>query len=154
EVREAYDQAQALRDRYPQGATDASARAMAYSIVAGHPGLIDAHTLRYHRDEAELLLREGQLAMAYNQAEAALALGPPASIEAELMWLKARALRTYPDRETAALLAYLRFAPSGTMAPEALDRLGHLYWRRNDTEQARTMFAGVASRFPASRLAP
>jgi len=153
EARSAYDQLQAIREKYPRGAADDDARAMAYSIVAQRPELIDARSLGYHRGEAELLLREGQSAMAYDQAEAALALSPPALMYAELLWLKGRALRMYPDRESAALVAYLKFAPRGEMAAEALDRRGHLYWRRNDTAAARTMFAGVVSRFPENRLA-
>lgn len=149
----AYTQLQALREKFPQGAADAGARSLAYSIIAAHPGLIDAHSLGYLRREAALLLSEGQSAMALRQIEAALALEPPAPVRAELTWMEAQALRARPEREAQALRGYLRLAPHGPRAAQALYRLGHLEWRSGDTEAARAMFARVVRGFPGSRFA-
>jgi soluble lytic murein transglycosylase len=154
DARAAYDQLQALREKFPQGETDAGARALAYSIIAAHPYLIDTHSLGYRRAEAALLLREGQSAMALRQIEAALALGAAAPIRAELKWLEARALSAHPEREAQALRAYLKLAPRGAKAPQALYRLGHLEWRQGDTAAARAMFARMVRGFPAAALAP
>lgn len=153
DARGAYDQAQALREKYPQGATDADARALAYSIIAAHPDLIDAHSLGYHRRESALLLSEGQPAMAMRQIDAALALAPGAPMHAELLWLEAHALRAHPNREAQALRGYLKLAARGPKASQALYRLGHLYWRLGDTTTARAMFSKVVGSFPASALA-
>ncbi|MGH7913388.1 MAG: transglycosylase SLT domain-containing protein [Candidatus Binataceae bacterium] len=154
DVRGAFTELQALREKYPQGATDDDARTLAYSIAAAHPDQIDTHSLGHHRREAALLLHEGQAAMALRQAGDALALDPPASVHAEMLWLRARALRADSDREMLALNAYLKYAPHGEMAPEALYRLGHLQWRTGDTKTVRATFARVVSGFPASELAP
>lgn len=150
----AFGRLQALREKYPQGSADAEARALAYSIIAAHPDLIDSHSLGYHRREAALLLHEGEPAMALGQADAALALEPPPEVHAEMLWLRARALRSHPDRETFALNAYLKYAPRGEKAADALYRLGHLQWRSGDTEAAHATFARLLSEFPASELAP
>jgi peptidoglycan lytic transglycosylase len=150
----AYTQLQTLREKFPQGATDADARKLAYSIISAHPDLIHAHSFRYHRDEAVLLLREGQPALALRQIDAALALKLQVRQRAELTWLKARALRAYPEREAQTLRAYLKLAPGGIEAPRAFNRLGHLAWRRNDTRAAREMFLQVVRRFPGAALAP
>lgn len=153
DARGAYDQLQALREKFPQGGADAEARTLANSIIAAHPSLIDTHSLGYHRGEGALLLREGEPAMALRQIEAALALEPPAQVRAELKWMEARALGAYPERQAQALRAYLKLAPRGLDAPRALYRLGHLEWRQGDTAAARAMFAKVVSGFPASALA-
>jgi soluble lytic murein transglycosylase len=145
---------QTLREMYPQESDDGEARTLAYSIVAAHPGLIDTHSLGYHRREAALLLHEGQSAMALGQIDSALALEPPPSVHAEMLWLRARALRAYPDREALALNAYLKYAPHGEKAADALYRLGHLRWRTGDTKAARASFARLVEGFPASDLAP
>ncbi len=150
----AYTRLQALREKFPLGAADAGARALAYSIVAAHPDLIDARSLGYRRREAALLLREGQPAMALRQIQAALALEPAPPVRAELTWMEAHALRARPEREAQALRAYLRLAPRGPNAASAFYRLGHLEWRRGDTEAARAMFASVVHGFPGSALAP
>lgn len=150
----AYVQLQTLRDKFPHGGPDAAARKLAYSIIAAHPDLIDSHSLDYRRREAALLLREGQPALARRQVDAALAHKLPAPVRAELMWLKARALAAYPDREALALHEYLDLAPHGIEAPLAFYRLGHLAWRRNDTNAAREMFAQVVRQFPGASLAP
>jgi soluble lytic murein transglycosylase len=143
-----------LREKYPQGAADSDARALAYSIAANHPGTVDTHTLGYHRREAALLLREGQSALALGQIDDALALEPAASVHAEMLWLRARALRSKSDREMSALNVYLNYAPHGDMAVDALYRLGHLRWRTGDTKTARATFARLVEEFPASEMAP
>ena len=51
--------------------------------------------------------------------------------------LKARALRANTASEMLALNAYLKYAPRGEKAPDALYRLGHLQWRTGDTQAAR-----------------
>jgi soluble lytic murein transglycosylase len=154
DIRGAYNRLQALREDYPQGDTDSAARTLAYSIASAHPGVIDTYSLAYRRGEAALLLREGRSSMALGQADAALALQPPPSVHAEMLWLRARALRAAPDREIAALQAYLRYAPHGEKAPAALYRLGHLQWRTGDTKTARATFTRLAESFPSSELAP
>jgi soluble lytic murein transglycosylase len=154
DVQGAYGRLQALREKYPQESADGEARTLAYSIVAAHPDLIDTHSLGYHRREAALLLHEGEPAIALGQIDAALALEPPPSVHAETLWLRARALRAYPDREALALNAYLKYAPHGEMAADALYRLGHLQWRTGDTKAARATFARLSEGFPASDLAP
>jgi soluble lytic murein transglycosylase len=150
----AFSQLQALRERYPQGDSDAEARTLADSTAAAHPDLIDTHSLSYHRREAALLLHEGQSSMALIQADEALALEPPASVHAEMLWLKARALRANTASEMLALNAYLKYAPRGEKAPDALYRLGHLQWRTGDTQAARATFSRLAQGYPASELAP
>lgn len=154
DIHGAFSQLQELRELYPQGAADGQARTLAYSIAAAHPGLIDTQSLGYHRREAALLLREGHAAMALSEADEALALGPPASVHAELLWLKARASRANSDREMAALNAYLRYAPHGEKVPDALYRLGHLQWRTGDTKTARATFTRLAEGFPGREIAP
>ena len=154
DARGAFRQLQALREQYPQGAADEEARTLAYSIAAAHPGLIDTRSLGYHRREAALLLREGHSTMALSQADDALALGPPASVHAELLWLRARALRANTARETLALNAYLKYAPHGEKVADALYRLGHLQWRTGDTKVARATFTRLVEGFPARELAP
>ena len=154
DVQGAFRLVQALRDKYPQGATDGEARSLAYSIVAAHPGAIDTSSLGYHRREAALLLHEGQSSLALSQIDYALALEPPAGAHAEMLWLRARALRSNSDREMAALNAYLKYVPHGEMAPDALYRLGHLQWRTGDTQAARGTFARLVQEFPADDLAP
>ncbi len=89
--------------------------------------------------------------MALSQADDALALGPPASVHAELLWLRARALRANTAREMLALNAYLKYAPHGEKAPDALYRLGHLQWRTGDTKAARATFTRLMEGFPGKR---
>jgi soluble lytic murein transglycosylase len=154
DVQGAFRQLQELRDKYPQGATDGEARTLAYSIAAAHPTLIDTDSLGYHRREAALLLREGHSTLALSQADEALALGPPPSVHAELLYLKARALRANTEREMIALQAYLKYAPHGEKAPDTLYRLGHLQWRSGDTKTARATFTRLVEGYPARDLAP
>lgn len=150
----AFSQLQALREKYPQEAADDQARTLAYSIAAAHPDLIDTRSLGYHRREAALLLHEGKASMALAECAAALALEPPPSVHAEMLWLTARASRASTDREMRALNAYLKYAPHGEKAPDALYRLGHLQWRVGDTRSARATLTRLVGAFPASDLAP
>jgi soluble lytic murein transglycosylase len=150
----AFSQLQTLREKYPQGAADSDARTLAYSIAAAHPDTIDTHSLGYHSREAALLVREGQSSIALVQCDEALALEPPASLHAEMLWLRARASRANSEREMLALNGYLRYAPRGDKAPDALYRLGHLQWRTGDTKTARVTFTRLLEAFPASGLAP
>ena len=92
--------------------------------------------------------------MALAQCDEALALGPPPSVHAEMLWLRARASRVNSEREMLALDAYLKYAPHGDKAPDALYRLGHLQWRTGDTQSARATFTRLIQAFPASGLAP
>ena len=101
-----------------------------------------------------MLLHEGQSSLALSQFDEALALEPPASVHAEMLWLTARALRVNSESEMLALNPYLKYAPHGEKAPDALYRLGHLQWRTGDTKTARATFTRLAQEFPASELAP
>jgi peptidoglycan lytic transglycosylase len=150
----AYRQAMELRDKYPRAASDADARALAYSILRATPAVADTTTLAYHKSEAELLLREGQAPLALQQAELALQLPPLVEERAALLWIEARALRSQPILAKRALLNYLKIAPKGPAAPAALEMLGLMYWRENDTAHARATFARIATGFPASQHAP
>lgn len=154
DYRGAYAALMALREEFPGGAFDGRARAAAYALLAAHPDLAATASLNYRRAEAALLLREGQAAAARDQVEAALELSPEPEERAELLWMMARAERANPAAERAALLRYVAFAPGGSEVPGALDRLGHLYWRADDTAGARAMFSRVAVQFPASSYAP
>jgi soluble lytic murein transglycosylase len=140
----AYAGAQALRAIYPTGPSDAAARALAYSIVADHPGVARPWTLSSRQNEAALLVREGQLAAALAEIDRALTLGSTA----ELYWLRARASSGDDAGERAALLRYLALAPQGEHAAAAAKRLARLAWRVKDTATARHYFE-IAARFPA-----
>src|SRR5712675_2565993 len=69
----AYTQLMELRDKYPRSDSDAEARSLVHSILASNPEVVDSRSLTYHREESALLLREGQLAEANEQARAGLA---------------------------------------------------------------------------------
>src|SRR5207244_10755200 len=69
-------------------------------------------------------------------------------------WRRARRLRANAASEMLAVTAYLKYAPRGEMAPDALYRLGHLQWRTGDTQAARATFSRLAQGYPASELAP
>ena len=154
ESRAAYAQLMELRESFPRGDTDAEARRLAYSILASNPAIADSASLDYRKNEAALLLREGEPSLALAEAEKGLALSPPPSDRAELLWIEAQALRGNPPRQTRALLDCLRLAPKGPAAPEALQALGLLYWREDDTARARATFARIVTGFPSSHLAP
>ncbi|HKV53312.1 MAG TPA: transglycosylase SLT domain-containing protein [Candidatus Binataceae bacterium] len=152
--RAAYNQAQIVRQKFPNGAADAQARQLAYAILRTHPSASDAPPLEYHRTEAALLLREGQSAAALTQIRNALALEPSLPIRAELAWLSAEAQRANPDVEKAELRRYLELAPRGPQAGRALNRLAHVCWHEDDTAQARLYFARLVQQFPHDELAP
>ena len=69
-----------LRDKYPRSDSDADARALVHEILASNPDVADTNSLTYHHDEAELLLREGALSEADEQANAGLAMAPEAAV--------------------------------------------------------------------------
>jgi len=134
----AYTQLMELRDKYPRSDSDAEARALVHSILASNPEVADTGSLTYHRGEAALLLREGQLADANAQARAGLAMAPEPLARAELLWISARALKpSEPDRARRAILVYLNIAPRGRDAPAALEALALIYWHDNDYFPAR-----------------
>jgi soluble lytic murein transglycosylase len=152
--RGAYNQAQIIRQKFPTGPADATARQLAYATLQSHPQAIDVSPLEYHRAEAALLLREGQNRAALNQILAARALLPPRSIEAELTWFSAQASRAVPERMKQDLQLYLELAPRGPQAARALNSLAHLYWHENATQAARLYFRRLAREFPHDELAP
>src|SRR5208283_3703122 len=83
----AYSQLMELRDKYPRSDADAEARAIIHSILASNPEVADTSSLAYHREESQLLLREGDLSEAAEQANAGLAMAPEPSVRAELVWV-------------------------------------------------------------------
>lgn len=145
----AYDAAQRLREDYPHGALDARARALAYSLLAAHPGLAQRNSLDYRLNEAALLVREGERTAALEQVDRALAIGPSPAVRAELYWLQAEASSGSDSRQRSALLRSLALAPGGRHAPAALKMLARMAWRQDDTASARHYFGEVASRFPS-----
>jgi len=152
--RAAYEQLQTLRLKYPRGSSDAQAREEAYALLATYPQVLDSRSLRYNKDEAELLLREGRPADARVHIELASALAPSVAQRAELTWLTAKAWVSDPARRKQALESYLKIAPRGPSAPEALYDLARLYWHQDDTERARLYFRRLTASFPDSALAP
>jgi soluble lytic murein transglycosylase-like protein/TolA-binding protein len=150
----AYAQLMELRDKYPHSDADAEARALIHSIVASSPEVVDTGSLAYHHDESELLLREGALSEAYEQASAGLAMSPEPAVRAELVWVTARALKPEPERAKPAILEYLQVAPRGPDAAAALEALALSYWHDDQDDLARAMFNRLVANFPASELAP
>lgn len=154
DFRGAYSEAQSIREKFPAGAADRAARSLAHAILAGHPQVAPSTSLEYRRTEAALLLSEGEPAMALAQIRAALAVGPPRAIHAELLLLEAEASRGNPDAAKSALLSYLALAPDGEHAPGALNALAHIYWHVDNTARAREYFERIARDFPSSAQAP
>jgi len=152
--RDAYNQAQIIRQKFPTGPADPPARQLAYATLQAHPQVLSAPPLEYHRAEAAMLLREGQARAALGQIQAAMALRPSRPIRAELTWFSAEAWRGQPDRMKAALQLYLELAPRGAEAARALNGLAHLYWHENDTGTARLYFRRLPKEFPHHELAP
>ena len=150
----AYLDAMELRDKYPRSDSDAEARMIVRSLLASNPELADTASLAYHRDESELLLREGDLSAANEQARAGLAMEPEPSVRAELLWVAARALKAEPDRARRAIIEYLQFAPRGPEAPAALEALALIYWHDDQDDLARATLNRLVANFPASALAP
>ncbi len=150
----AYAQLMELRDKYPRSDSDADARALVHSILASNPDVADTNSLTYHHDEAELLLREGALSEADEQANAGLAMAPEASVRAQLVWVTARALKPEPERAKRAIFEYLQIAPRGPDAAAALEALALIYWHDDQDDQARATFDRLVADFPGSELAP
>jgi soluble lytic murein transglycosylase len=150
----AYNEAQALRERYPHGDTDEPAWTLAETIRRAHPNVVTVAPLEFHCRAAQLLVREGRLRQAQDEIASALAESPAAGLRAELLWLRAEASRGNEAAERTALLKYLAFAPAGLHAPTALNKLAHLYWRTNDTREARHYLDRVLTRFPKDASAP
>lgn len=150
----AYAQAMEVREKYPRSDSDADARAIVHSILASNPDIADTTTVDCHLHESELLLREGALSEAEEQASAGLALEPEPSIRAELTWVKARALKPDPERAKVAILDYLQIAPRGHDAPAALEALALIYWHYDQYEEARATLNRLVANFPGSELAP
>jgi soluble lytic murein transglycosylase len=152
--RAAYSQLMELRDKHPRSDADIEARTMVQSILASNPEIGDAHSLAFHRAEADLLLREGALSEAEEQARAGLAMEPEPAVRAELVWVTARALKPEPDRARRAILEYLRIDPRGPDAAAALEALALNYWHDDQYDLARAALNRLAAGFPASQLAP
>jgi soluble lytic murein transglycosylase len=152
--RAAYNQAQLIRQKFPRGPADAPARQLAYATLRAHLQANNASPLEYHRTEAALLLREGQDKAALNQIQAAMALRPPRTIQAELTWFSAEAFASQPARMQAELHEYLDLAPNGPEAARALNGLAHLSWHQNNTQAARLYFDRLQREFPLDALAP
>jgi len=149
----AYNELMTLREKYPHGAHDAQARELAYSILASNPTL-ETRGAQYHRDEAALLLKEGEGTLALKEVDRGLALSPPIAMRAELTYLKARALHGNNAQAEAAYREYLRIAPKGPSAPDALEGIALIQWREDRRDAARATFTRLISQFPGSHLAP
>ncbi|MGH7949927.1 MAG: tetratricopeptide repeat protein, partial [Candidatus Binataceae bacterium] len=152
--RAAYAQAMTLRQKFPGGPHDADARDLAYRVLRENPSIVATNTVAYYSGEAELLLKESQPHLALAEANAALQLSPPGDKAAELVWLKARALRGEPAAARRELLECLRIAPHGGSVTLVLEALALNYWSAGDNETARKTFARLVRDFPESRLAP
>jgi soluble lytic murein transglycosylase len=150
----AYAQLMELRDKYPHSDSDAEARLVVHEILASHTEIADSNSLAYHRAESELLLREGALSEADEQANAGLATSPEAAVRAELVWVTARALKPEPERAKRAIVEYLQIAPRGPDAPAALEALALIYWHDDQDDLARATFNRLVANFPGSELAP
>jgi soluble lytic murein transglycosylase-like protein len=150
----AYAQLMELRDKYPRSDVDAEARVLVREILTSHPEVAETNSLTYHRDESELLLREGALSEADEQANAGLAMNPEPALRAELVWVTARALKPEPDRAKRAILEYLQIAPRGPDAAAALEALALIYWHDDQDDEARAAFNRLVANFPGSELAP
>jgi soluble lytic murein transglycosylase len=151
----AYAQLMELRDKYPRSDADAEARVLVHEILASHPEVVaDTNSLAYHRAESQLLLREGALSEADEQANAGLAMSPEPAVRAELEWVTARALKPEPERAKRAILEYLQIAPRGPDAAAALEALALIYWHDDQDDPARATFNRLVANFPGSELAP
>ncbi len=150
----AYAQLMELRDKYPRSDSDAEARVLVREILASHPEVADTNSLAYHRAESELLLREGALSEADEQANAGLAMSPEPAVRAELVWVTARALKPEPERAKRAILEYLQIAPGGPDAPAALEALALIYWHDDQYDLARATLNRLVANFPGSERAP
>jgi soluble lytic murein transglycosylase len=152
--RSAYQELMTLREQYPHGIHDSEARNFAYSTLATNPEVANVNSVEHHRDEASLLLKEGQLSIALQEISAGLAMEPPPALQAAFIFMKAQALKPHPEQAEAAYSQYLRLAPTGPSAPAALDGLALIYWHREDRDRARGTFSKLITRFPQSHYAP
>jgi soluble lytic murein transglycosylase len=150
----AYAQLMELRDKYPRSDSDVEARVIVRSIRLANPQVADTNSLTFHREEAALLLREGALAQANEQANLALAMNPEPAVRAELVWVTARALKPEPERAKRAIIEYLQIAPRGPDAAAALEALALIYWHDDQYDVARATFNRLIANFPTSELAP
>jgi peptidoglycan lytic transglycosylase len=150
----AYAQLMELRDKYPHSDADAEARALVRQILVSNPEVADTNSLAYHRAESQLLLREGALSEADEQANAGLAMSPEPAVRAELVWVTARALKPEAERAKRAIAEYLQIAPRGPDAAAALEALALIYWHDDQDDQARATFNRLVANFPGSELAP
>lgn len=154
DLRKSYDTLLEIRRDYPNGSADAQARSLEAALLAQHPEIVDRSSLEYQRREAELAVGEGDGAGALRHVRAALALGPPRPVKAELLWLEVRATASQPARQERAIHAYLKFAPRGAEGAAALDQLARIYRRRNDAAPALSSLQQLARNFPSSAQAP
>ncbi len=154
DARGAYHEVMTLRETYPRGIHDAEARSFAHSLLASNPEVANVNSVGHHRDEATLLLREGQPSLALQEIDAGLAMTPPPALRAEFVFMKGQASKPHPEEAEAAYLRYLRIAPDGPSAPAALDALALIYWHRDDRDLARATFGKLIARFPQSHFAP
>jgi soluble lytic murein transglycosylase len=154
DARGAYHELMTLRETYPHGIHDAEARSFAYSILANNAEVANVNSVEHHRDEAALLLKEGQPSIALQEISAGLAMMPPTALRAEFIFMKAQALKPHPEQAEAAYLQYLRIAPTGPSAPAALDALALIYWHRENRDLARATFSKLIARFSESHYAP
>jgi soluble lytic murein transglycosylase len=152
--RGAYHELMTLREQYPHGIHDSEARNFAYSILASNPEVANVNSVEHHRDEASLLLKEGQLSIALYEINAGLAMAPPPALGAEFIFMKAQASKPHPEQAEAAYSQYLRFAPTGPSAPAALEALALIYWHRDERDRARAAFTRLIAQFPQSHYAP
>ncbi len=152
--REAYHELMTLREAYPHGIHDAEARSFAYSILANNPEVANVNSVEHHRDEAALLMKEGQPSIALQEIAAGLAMQPPPALRAEFVFMKGQASKPHPEQAEAAYAQYLRIAPTGPSAPAATEALALIYWHREDRDLARATFTKLIARFPESRFAP
>ena len=150
----AHHELMTLRDAYPRGSHDAEARGLAYSLLAKNSEVAKVNSVEHRRDEASLLLKEGQPSIALQEIGAGLAMAPPPALRAEFIFMKAQALKPHPEQAEAAYSQYLRIAPAGPSAPAALDALALIYWHREDRDLARATFGKLIARFPESHYAP
>jgi soluble lytic murein transglycosylase len=81
-------------------------------------------------------------------------MAPETAVRAELLWVRARALKPEPDRARRAILDYLQIAPRGADAPAALEALALIYWREDQYDVARATLSQLVANFPSSELAP
>ncbi len=154
DARGAYHELMTLRETYPRGIHDAEARSFANSILANDPEVANVTSIEHHRDEAALLLKEGQPSLALDEINAGLAMAPPPALRAEFVFMKALALKPHPEQAETAYAQYLRLAPTGPSAPAALEALALIYWHRDDRDRARATLGKLIARFPESQYAP